>query len=151
MNKRFAFAVFTIASVTLASCGVPHHDIEGTYVIAVDLGDQANPIEAAGDQPEQTLTIGIDESGEYSAFLSGGLVGDQKADEVNVDKNEFSITFVLEVRGGMFEMSYIGKVKDGELSGTFSSGMGDFDFTGTLKEDDENTTENESDMKLQSE
>lgn len=151
MNKRYAFAVFTFAAVALISCGAPHEDIEGTYVIEVDLGDQANPIEATGDRPEQTLTICINESGEYTAFLAGGLGSEQDADMIVVDKNEFSITFVSEVRGGTFEMSYFGKIKDGELSGTFSSGMGDFDFTGTLKEDDENTTENESDLKLQSE
>ncbi|MXZ45017.1 MAG: hypothetical protein F4Z01_08635 [Gammaproteobacteria bacterium] len=137
---------FVIAFTVAASfvCLVASGDIDGSYVIEVDLGDSGVSVETATNQPEQTLTISASDEGEYSATLTGGLVGNAKANQVKVEENEFSITFEFDVRGGTFEMTYSGEVENGEMTGTFSSGMGDFEFTGRLKEEDETNPEGES-------
>lgn len=139
--SKFVIAV-TIVALILGTAAFG--DIQGSYVIEVDLGDSGVGVETATNRTEQTLTINVSDEGDYSATLAGGLVGEADADQVRVDKNEFSITFEFDVRGGTFKMTYSGDVEDGEMTGTFSSGMGDFEFTGKLKEEDETNTEGES-------
>ncbi len=116
--------------------------IEGTYVIETNWGGGGGGGARGGgdyEMPEQTLTISVDEEGAYSASYDGGRGEPRDATDVEVDENEFSITFVFEMRGNEFEMTYAGKVEDGEMSGTVTHQMGEMEFTGKLKEEEEET------------
>ena len=146
--KIFKFGVALIAmffSVSILA------EIEGTYVIEVQMGDRGGGGGGArggggggGERPETTLTISVDDEGEYSATMSG-WGGEQTATEVDVEENEFSITFVRQTQRGDWETTYNGEVEDGEMSGTLSMSGGDWEveFTGKLKEEEEAEPEGE--------
>ena len=135
-----------IATIAALACIGAFGDIVGSYTIEVDLEDSGVEAERTANRVKPTLTISVSDEGDYLAELSGGLVGDIDADRVDIVKNEFSITFEIDVRGGTFTMTYSGKVEEGEMSGTFSSGMGDFEFSGKLKEKDETKSKDESEV-----
>ncbi|MCY4143152.1 MAG: hypothetical protein OXG08_05620 [Gammaproteobacteria bacterium] len=141
--------MYFFAMVALIASMSVFAKIEGTYVIEVSWGGGGGGGGAARgggerERPEQTLTISVDDEGEYSATYAGGWGGEQEASDIEVEENEFAITFVFEMRGNEFEMTYEGQVEDGEMSGTLTTQMGEMEFTGKLKEEEEEDTEPET-------
>jgi hypothetical protein len=102
-----------------------------------------------GDGGEVTLTLAVDDEGNYSAKLAMGPMGESEGQDVEVDGNEFSFTVTRETQRGDFSMSYSGTIEDGVLEGTMSSDWGEGNFTGKLKE--EESEEEDSDESAEGE
>lgn len=125
-SLRFAATVL----VTLAAVAA-YSTIEGTYVIAIEGMPQNS------EMPEMTIGFSVDDEGNYSVVLGGGLADDeQEVQDVSVKENEFSFKVVGETPMGEVTMSFKGNVEDGKMSGTMSSEGFDMKFTGKLKEED---------------
>lgn len=91
-------------------------EIEGTYVL-----ENKNKFKSKN---EATLTINVDDKGEYSATLDGGFDTITDAEDIEVDGNEFEATFLVG-RGDLeVELTYSGRVEDGNLTGTISTSNG---------------------------
>ena len=120
------------ALITLFATATAFADITGTYVLEFEGMGQGG----GGDRGEMTLTLAVDDEGNYSAKLAMGSMGESEGSDVEVDGNEFSFTVTRETPRGDFSMTYSGTVEDGELTGSIGTDWGDNPFTGKLKEEE---------------
>lgn len=124
---------FLAALIVLFASATVFGKIAGTYVLEFEgMGSRGG-----GDGSESTLTLAVDDEGNYSASMSMGAMGEVEGQDVEVDGNEFSFSVIRETPRGDFSMSYSGTIEDGELSGTMSSDQFEMNFTGKLKEEEE--------------
>ena len=101
--------------------------IEGTYVLEADASN--SKIE------DSTLEISVNKDGRYSATLASSLNVLQYSENIVVDENGFKASFFLSESNAEQEITLTGRVENGQLIGTFSTGSnGEFKFTGNLGE-----------------
>ena len=109
--------------------------IEGTYVLEADT--------SSSNIEDSTLEISVNKDGRYSATLASSLNVLQYSENIVVDESRFKASFFLSESNAEQEITFTGRVENGQLIGTFSTGSnGEFDFTGNLGEKTEKTDVN---------
>lgn len=113
--------------------------VEGTYVLETD--------ENSSNEGNSTLTIDVDDEGEYSATLKSSSGAFTYTDDVVVDENKFKSTFPYWDLSGEHEITYSGSVENGKLTGTVSGDFEDVvEFAGSLIENTDNTDAKTTDV-----
>ena len=111
--------------------------IEGTYVLDTRGGEEDRP---DWKRTETTLTISVDEDEEYSATLKS-LNSVLNTKDVALDGNEFNVKFLIEASPTDLELTYVGTVEDGRMSGTITTSTENFNadskLIGNLEKPDE--------------
>ena len=122
---------YAVALIALFASASVFAKIAGTYVLEMEgMG------RGGGQDVEVTLTLAVDDEGNYSATMAMGSFGETEGEDVEVDGNEFSFSVTRESQQGSFSMTYSGTVEDGELEGTITHDFGEMSFTGKLKEEE---------------
>lgn len=125
-----------VATATLIGSLTALAAIEGTYVLSDDQDDNRR-----FNKKETTLAINVDDEGQYLATLTSSFGAITKTNDIEVTEDGFAATFVLSTSQDELEVTYEGEVKDGNLSGTITSRIGEegdeieVKLTGKLKEE----------------
>ncbi|MYC24405.1 MAG: hypothetical protein F4X56_00635 [Gammaproteobacteria bacterium] len=122
-----------ISFVVLVASASIFAEVEGTYIL-----EDSEESRFKWKQPE--LTIKTDGEGGYSAVLtdSSGEVLLESA-EIEVDGQQFTAIFTLSSDLGDLEITYVGELENGNLTGTITESMfgTEVKLVGTLKTEDE--------------
>lgn len=104
--------------------------IEGVYVL--EAGVTSPKVQ------DSTLEISVDKDGRYSATLTDSLSALQYSENIVVDESGFKASFFLSKSNAEQEITFTGRVENGQLVGTFSTGSnGEIDFIGNVDEETE--------------
>lgn len=117
MKKLLHGLVCGISLVVIAATVSLHAEVEGVYVL-----EDSDESRFQWKQPE--LTIKVDDEGEYSATLtkeSGEVL--LTTQDVEVEQSKFKAVFSMSSDLGEMDITFAGKVIDGNITGTISESM----------------------------
>lgn len=104
--------------------------LEGTYVLETDISSSKGQ--------DYTLEIRADKDGRYSATLTSSLKVVQYTEDIVVHENRFEASFFLSKSNAEQQLTFQGRLKNGELVGRVStSSNGETDFIGNVDEETE--------------